>query len=314
MNSQLSSITPYQLFDEFLDGVFIFNEAKEIVYCNEIAATIFGTRSKRVIGKKTFEIFKIENETLFCTEKGIEGKMAASSYVEVPFMGKEINGYVQIMVKPCMITMDQHHWLGYFHNVTEEHSLSSKYRKESVEKEKANNLATTDAMTGLRNFRSFTLQIADEMKISISDKESLGLVIVDVDKFKKFNDTYGHQQGDAVLKVVAQTLKESVRKADFVARYGGEEFVVILPKTGLEGIKNVCEKIRANIENSKVLNLADPNSFLSVTASFGAVCIGYDFLKNNLDKDYKFFLEFADKNLYQAKEGGRNKSVVSKIE
>lgn len=301
----------YHIFDEFLDGVFIFNEAKEIIYCNEIAATIFGTRSKRTLGKKAFEIFKIQNTTLFCTEGGTEGKDGASHYVEVPYQGKDTQGLVQIMVKPCPIYPDQKHWLCYFHNVTEEQSLSSKYRQESEEKAKAHTMATTDAMTGLRNFRSFTLQIADEMKISISEKESLGLVIVDVDKFKKFNDTYGHQQGDEVLKVVAATLKDSVRKADFCARYGGEEFVVILPKTNLEGIKNVCEKMRSNVEAAKVPDINKPGNSLSVTASFGAICITYDFLKENLDKDYKFFLEYADKNLYQAKEGGRNQSVAS---
>jgi len=304
----------YQIFNEFLDGVFIFNESKEVVYCNEIGATIFGTRPKRAIGKKAFEIFKIQNDSLFCTENGAEGKEGPSHYVEVPYQGKDTQGLVQIMVRPCPIYPNEQHWLCYFHNVTEEQSLSSKYRVEAEEKAKAHNLATTDAMTGLRNFRSFTLQIADEMKISVSEKESLGLVIVDVDKFKKFNDTYGHQQGDEVLKVVATTLRDSVRKADFVARYGGEEFVVILPKTNLEGIKMVCEKMRSNIEAAKVKNLADPSGTLSVTASFGAVCIGYDFLKSNLDKDYKFFLEYSDKNLYQAKEGGRNQSVVSNLE
>lgn len=72
--------------------------------------------------------------------------------------------------------------------------------------------------------------------------------------------------------------------------------------------------MRSNIEAAKVKNLADPSGTLSVTASFGAVCIGYDFLKSNLDKDYKFFLEYSDKNLYQAKEGGRNQSVVSNLE
>lgn len=304
-------MTAYQLFDEFLDGVYIFNEAKEIVYCNEIGATIFGTRPKRAIGKKTYEIFKIDNQTLLCTEKGTAGKDGPSGYVEVASFGKEVQGLVQIMVRPINIYPDQQHWLCYFHNVTEEQSLSSKYRTEAEEKVKATNLSLNDAMTGLRNFRSFTLQIADEMKLSISEKESLGLVIVDVDKFKKFNDTYGHQQGDEVLKMVAATLKDSVRKADFVARYGGEEFVVILPKTNAEGIMNVCEKMRTNLELGKVKNLADPSTTLSVTASFGAICITYEFLKANLGKEYKFFLEFADKNLYVAKESGRNRTILS---
>ena len=105
-------MTSYQLFDEFLDGVFIFNEAKEIVYCNELAATVFGTRPKRVIGKKTFEVFKIQNQTLFCTENGSEGKMGTSHYVEVAYQGKDTQGFVQIMVKPCPIYPNLHHWKG----------------------------------------------------------------------------------------------------------------------------------------------------------------------------------------------------------
>jgi diguanylate cyclase (GGDEF)-like protein len=304
----------YHIFDEFLDGVFIFNEMKEIVYCNEIGATIFGSRPKRVIGRKTFEIFKIQNQTLFCTEGGEDGKMATSGYVEVPFEGKDVQGLVQIMVKPCPIDPSANHWLAYFHNVTEEQSLSSKYRQEAEEKQKAAMLATTDAMTGLRNFRSFTIQVAMEITSSIADQEVMGLVIIDVDRFKKFNDTYGHQQGDEVLKVVAKTLKESLRKTDFVARYGGEEFVVILPKTNFEGIKRVCEKMRANIEAAKVKNLNDPATDLSVTASFGAICVSPQFMMRNNEQDYKFFLEFADKNLYQAKEGGRNQSVTTLLE
>lgn len=304
----------YHIFDEFLDGVFIFNEAKEVIYCNEIGATIFGTRPKRVIGKKTFEIFKISNETLFCTERGEDGKMVASGYVEVPFEGKDVQGLVQIMVKPCPIDPNANHWLCYFHNVTEEQSLSSKYRQEAEEKQKAALLATTDAMTGLRNFRSFTLQVANELNNSIADQEVMGLVIIDVDRFKKFNDTYGHQQGDEVLKTVAKTLKETLRKTDFVARYGGEEFVVILPKTNALGVKAVCEKMRANIEAAKVKNLNDSSNELSVTASFGAICLSPHFMMKNIDQDYKFFLDYADKNLYQAKEGGRNQSVVTNLD
>jgi diguanylate cyclase (GGDEF)-like protein len=303
----------YTIFDEFLDGVFIFNEEKEIVYCNEIGATIFGTRPKRVLGKKTFEIFKIKNDALFCTEKGEDGKVAASGYVEVPFDGKDVQGLVQIMVRPCLIYPDQNHWLGYFHNVTEEQSLSSKYRQEAEEKERAAFLATTDAMTGLRNFRSFTSQVVSEITSSISNHETMGLVIIDVDRFKKFNDTYGHQQGDEVLKVVAKTLKDTVRKTDFLARYGGEEFVVILPKTDLTGVELVCEKMRAQIEAAKVPNINEPGSVLSVTASFGAICITPEFMNQNNNQDYKFFLEFSDKNLYQAKEGGRNRVVASKL-
>jgi diguanylate cyclase (GGDEF)-like protein len=317
----------YNLFNQFLDGVFIFDENKNIVYCNEIAGTIFGTRSKRTLGKKTFEEFKIQNDTLFCSAAGTEGKDFPSQYVEVAYTGKNTQGLVQIMVEPCPIYPELKHYLCYFHNVTEEQTLSSKYREESDAKAKAQDkifkiqddlkeftdMAMSDAMTGLKNFRCFTMEIVAELNNSLKYEQPLGLVIIDVDKFKKFNDTYGHQQGDEVLKVVAATLKNSVRKADFIGRYGGEEFVAILPKTDLEGITMVCEKMRAAIEAALVPNINDGHGTLSVTASFGAVMIGPEFLKEHMGKEYKFFLEYSDKNLYEAKEGGRNKCVVSKL-
>ncbi len=304
----------YNLFDEFLDGVFIFNEAKEILYCNEIAATIFGTRPKRVLGKKSFEIFKIQDDSLFCTEAGTLGKDDISHYIEVPYEGKDTKGLVQIMVKPCLIYPEQKHWLCYFHNMTEEQALSTKFHNETDEKHKAHEQATTDVMTGLKNFRGFNLKVAEEMKMAIERKENLGLVIIDVDKFKIFNDTYGHQQGDEVLKSVGQALQSSVRRNDFVARYGGEEFVMILPNTNLEGVIKVSEKVRMCIQMTQVPNINDLGTFLSVTASFGAICISSEFLLANQDKGYKFFLEYADKNLYKAKESGRNRSEASVLE
>lgn len=306
-------MTIYQLFDEFLDGVFIFDENKNIVYCNEVAATIFGTRPKRTIGKKTYEVFKIKDDTLFCTENGSIGKDEVGPYVEVPYEGKDTQGFVQIMVKPCPIYPNEKHWVGYFHNMTEEQALSSKYHHETEEKEKAHELATRDAMTGLKNFRGFNLHVVEEMKKAIDRKLSLGLVIIDVDKFKVFNDTYGHQQGDEVLKVVGRTLQSSVRKNDFVARYGGEEFVMVITDATEDGVKNVCEKVRQNIQAAQVEYLGHPGQTLSVTASFGGICISAGFLHQNRTQDYKFFLEYADKNLYEAKEQGRNRSVVTTL-
>lgn len=303
----------YSLFDEFLDGVFIFDEHKNIVYCNEVAAVTFGTRPKRTLGKKTYEIFRIKDNSLFCTELGNNGREGVAAYVEVPYEGKETSGYVQIMVKPCPISPAEKHWLAYFHNMTDEQALNSKYHRETEERERANELATRDAMTGLKNFRGFNLYVDEALKRAVQQKEDLGLVIIDVDKFKVFNDTYGHQQGDEVLKVVGKTLQASVRKTDFVARYGGEEFVIVLPNSSIEGIKSVCEKVRTNIQEAKVNYLAKPGEALSVSASFGGVCITSGFLTANQDKDYKFFLEHADKNLYQAKESGRNRSVVTNL-
>jgi diguanylate cyclase len=136
--------------------------------------------------------------------------------------------------------------------------------------------------------------------------------MLDVDKFKKFNDTYGHQQGDEVLKVVGATLEETARTSDFVARYGGEEFVLLFPETGKEGIMQACEKFRQAIEAMKVRNINKEGEFLSVTASFGGVCVrSNDVVTLEGDDFYKMYVEVCDQNLYKAKDKGRNCSVVS---
>lgn len=188
---------------------------------------------------------------------------------------------------------------------------------ELEKKEKAleavSELATTDGMTGLKNHRAFKEEITRQILMCGRNKTNLGLILIDVDHFKKFNDTYGHQQGDEVLKTVGKTLLTAARKTDFVARYGGEEFVVVAPETNGDGIRNLCEKLRAAIETAKVENLGQPNQALSVTASFGGLSIDGASLKSEQDKDYRPFVEICDKNLYSSKKSGRNQSTVSEI-
>ena len=316
----------YSIFDFFLDGIFVIDENKNIVYSNQVAATLFGLRIKRLIGKTCYEYFQFKDDTLFCMQNGEIGKDSPSKYLEVDFTSpKGAGGTVQVMVQPDKGNEVEKLWIVYFHDVTDEKRISNKYKTESEEKEKAQslifkikddlkefeNMALTDDMTGLPNFRSFQNNIVEELNNCIKTNSSLGLIILDVDKFKVFNDTYGHQQGDEVLRYVAKALVGAVRKTDKVARYGGEEFVMILPDTNAEGVKFACEKVRAAIETTQVPYLAKNEEFLSVTSSFGGVCIEPSKLKESGVTDFKVFVESADKNLYKAKENGRNCSIVS---
>jgi diguanylate cyclase (GGDEF)-like protein len=317
----------YSIFDMFLDGVIIFDEKKEIVYCNEIAAILFNQRVKRVIGKSLNENFVFHASQLFCSE-GEEGKNSPSQIVECEFSSpKDASGTCQVFVQPELIYAPEKRWIIYFHNVTEEKSLSTKYRTEYQEKEKAqdvifkiqddlkeiSDMAMKDEMTGLRNYRFFSKTIIEELNNAIKYELPLSLAIIDVDKFKKFNDTYGHQQGDEVLRHVARALSAAVRSSDIVCRYGGEEFVILFPRTPEEGLFRACEKVRIQIEETRVQYLAKHGEFLNVTASFGAVTLNPEVLKQMGNVDPKIFIEEADKNLYKAKEGGRNQCVVSKF-
>jgi diguanylate cyclase (GGDEF)-like protein len=191
-------------------------------------------------------------------------------------------------------------------------TLSDDLKKNQKELEKVSELAIRDALTGLKNHRAFKQAIHRELAMVRRHDRELGIVMLDVDKFKKFNDTYGHQQGDEVLKVVGATLEETARTSDFVARYGGEEFVLLFPETGKEGIMQACEKFRQAIEAMKVRNINKEGEFLSVTASFGGVCVrSNDVVTLEGDDFYKMYVEVCDQNLYKAKDKGRNCSVVS---
>ncbi|MBD3347471.1 MAG: diguanylate cyclase, partial [Chitinivibrionales bacterium] len=127
-------------------------------------------------------------------------------------------------------------------------------------------LATTDGLTGLNNHRFFQEQLSNEMERSRRYRRTVALLLMDIDHFKSFNDTYGHPVGDLVLKEIAQCIRKSIRHNDFPARYGGEEFAVILPENTNEGAMITAERIRTTIENH-IIKSADRE--LRVTVSIG---------------------------------------------
>jgi len=162
-------------------------------------------------------------------------------------------------------------------------------------------LSMTDQLTNIFNRRGFDNQLFKEWRRMIREKSSIGVLMLDVDKFKIYNDTYGHQQGDVVLKEVAKILTQSAwRPSDFAARWGGEEFIVLLPNTDLNGALDVAERIRRNIENTGIP--CANGSITNVTISIGVNALTPAQNDSVLD-----FIAQADKALYTAKETGRNK-------
>ena len=163
-------------------------------------------------------------------------------------------------------------------------------------------LSCRDALTGILNRRGFDDYLAKEWYRSIREHKELGLLLIDVDYFKPFNDNYGHQEGDVCLKLVAAALEAGLKRAsDVVARYGGEEFSVVLPNTNIEGALLIAESVRESVE---VLALTHEYSQAAdyVTVSIGAMCIqpvAGDTLESLIAK--------ADKGLYEAKNSGRNR-------
>jgi len=163
--------------------------------------------------------------------------------------------------------------------------------------------AVTDELTGLFNHRRFQEVMAAEVERTRRFGQELGLIMLDMDDFKRVNDTYGHLQGDFVLREVARVLRESSREIDEPARYGGEEMAVALPQTGLQGAFEFAERVRQRIEVLQ-LPLLDGDGTLRVTASFGAASLPHS---AKVDKDA--LISAADAALYRAKRSGKNRTV-----
>lgn len=156
--------------------------------------------------------------------------------------------------------------------------------------------ASKDPMTGLNNRRSMDEHIAHESKIAMRYGNPLAMLVLDIDHFKRINDTYGHKAGDCLIKALADILKNTARATDYIFRYGGEEFVMLLPNTTPEGAHMVAERIRETIEECECLCHGE---IIKMTASIGISTL------TSRDKDDSLFLR-ADSALYKAKQSGRN--------
>ena len=159
-------------------------------------------------------------------------------------------------------------------------------------------LSITDGLTNLYNHRHFQDELGKHFVESARYDRPLSLALIDIDFFKKVNDTWGHAVGDMVLKKVAGLFKESIRHSDLAARYGGEEFGVIMPETDMEDAISFAEKIRELVEETIIETEQGP---VRVTVSIGVSSVPHPTIKTPMA-----LIEDADESLYRAKENGRN--------
>lgn len=168
-------------------------------------------------------------------------------------------------------------------------------------------LAACDGLTGIANRRSFDDKLSHEWLRARRQKTSIALLLLDVDHFKRFNDTYGHQMGDECLRRIAECVSGIVlRPGDLVARYGGEEFAAVLPSVGVEGALTVAHRVRTAIIGLAIPHVASHTG--SVTASIG-VAAG----SPGLDQPYQALIKAADIALYRAKAEGRDRVAMEPL-
>jgi diguanylate cyclase (GGDEF)-like protein len=164
------------------------------------------------------------------------------------------------------------------------------------QRELLEHMSLTDQLTEIPNRRNFDSRVEQEWRIAIRECKNISILMMDIDKFKTYNDTHGHQQGDILLQAVAKAITQTIhRGGDFAARWGGEEFVVLLPNTDIKGALTIAELIRANVEKSTKTTISiGVNTQIPTQAS-------------SLDA----FISAADNALYKAKEMGRNRVCKS---
>ena len=170
------------------------------------------------------------------------------------------------------------------------------------------NLSNTDALTKISNRRHMDIVFNKKMEEAILEKKHLSFCLCDVDFFKLYNDTYGHQNGDYVLKEVAKTLNENLHSStDHAARYGGEEFAVILYNTDINGSCRVAENLIKSVENLMIKHK------FSECSEFVTISIGISTIKPDYESDPDEIIKSADNALYMAKKSGRNRYIHSSL-
>jgi len=228
--------------------------------------------------------------------------------------GDEIIG-IQLLLSESPERYNHSHGTTFLHRLAAMIAISI---ENCINRQRTLELGYQDGLTSAYNRRYFDERLRHEIDRCVRNKTDLVCLFIDVDFFKKINDTYGHQVGDAVLVRLVSLMSDQVRSSDIVARYGGEEFAIILPDTGIQKAHEVAERIRQQVESNKLI--IDDNT-LSTTVSIGMASLSQIRYQENLAEfDHQtahgldtLLLKKADEALYQAKKTGRNQVVIKKM-
>lgn len=182
-----------------------------------------------------------------------------------------------------------------------EWNLTRNLHENQVQRKKLEDLAIQDPLTGLNNRRYFMMSASEHLRLANRNGHPLCILMLDLDHFKRINDTFGHATGDQVIRLTSDVLRHELRASDILARFGGEEFIACLPETGLEAAWVAAERIRSNLEGSNLVAAQGEGAVLRVTASLGIAATRGG--SQSLDE----LIERADQALYEAKHGGRNR-------
>jgi diguanylate cyclase (GGDEF)-like protein/PAS domain S-box-containing protein len=295
-----------ELFESASDLIQVADERGRLQYVNRAWRDKLGYGEHEVRGLALGDVLDpAHREPALKTLEGL-GDGEASGVLEMRFRTRDGRAIVVEGTVSCSRRLAGPAVLrGIFRDVTERrafeelldeyrHGLEDANRKLAAANTRLEELATTDPLTGLKNRLVLQQKLEDEFQRTHRYRAPLSLILMDVDRFKAFNDTFGHLAGDEVLREVARLLGAAARTTDVVSRFGGEEFAILLPNTDLEGATSLAERFRVSIESA-------PWPRRRVTASFGVAAVTPEMA------DASALVSTADAALYRAKQFGRNR-------
>jgi two-component system, cell cycle response regulator len=297
-------------FREALDGTEALRSLREVrpdlIIMDVEMPRLGGVEVCRIIkangGESGFGFIPVILVTARQAAGKVEGlELGADDYLVKPFDMPELSARVKSMLRLKALQdtlMEKNRELD-----TKNRELDRANKELAQKREELLALTRTDSLTGLYNRRYFEERLNEEFLRSTRYRSPLSLVMLDIDHFKRINDTYGHPFGDEVLRSVAQTVRGRLREVDFVARYGGEEIITLLPETGPREALGACERVREAIASLPLEYRAHDGTLQRVqcTASLGVASVPS---KNLLGVEE--LLRAADTCLYEAKAAGRN--------
>ncbi|MDH5694464.1 MAG: diguanylate cyclase [Gammaproteobacteria bacterium] len=302
------------ILNNTFDGVIAIDQRGLVISFNYAAEKIFGMNSDEVIGKN---IKTLMPETYSKHHDQFISNYATTSKPKIIGIGREVeglrkNGDVFPMDLAVTEVFSDHGraFIGIVRDITDrkqkENELIQAQEKLANANEKLERMARTDPLTNVTNRRGFDEVIQFEFNRSLRQGFELTLMMVDIDYFKKYNDQYGHIEGDKCLISVAQTMKEHFKRSgEVVARYGGEEFAIVLPNVNAEQAIKTAVRLLQKIKNMKLEHADSPVSpYVSISIGIASI------VPKTNEITLKDLMLFADQALYQAKEEGRGRAVL----
>lgn len=287
------------LIDHLYDGVYFVDRERTITYWNKGAERITGYKGEQVVGRSCRDNLLnhvTANGAQLCQSQcPLAACMLDGNVREADVFLHHADGHrVPVLIRAVPMRDAQGKIIGAVETFSSDPGGAT-VRQQLRELRRT---ARTDALTGIGN----RLHLEGRLRALLAEYESqsggAGVVFIDIDQFKQFNDAYGHEVGDQALRMVAATLKHSLRETDVVGRWGGEEFLAILYEVAsAEALKTICDKLRALVEFSH-LDVADES--LTVTISVGATLLQPDDTSESI-------VRRSDRLMYQSKQAGRNR-------